>query len=70
MVLDSRDPEVWATAIAEVVSSPELTERLSRAARERADQFTWSHSAEGLVSVYNSLTRPGTPGLLPELITA
>ena len=70
IVLDSRDPEVWAEAIAEVVSSAELSERLSRAARQRAEQFNWPHSADGLVTVYNSLVRPGAPDLLPELVTA
>jgi D-inositol-3-phosphate glycosyltransferase len=70
IVLDSRDPAVWASAVADVLTSTELRERLSRAARKRAEQFNWPHSAEGLVAVYNSLVRPGTSGLLPELITA
>ncbi|GAA3893121.1 glycosyltransferase [Leifsonia kafniensis] len=57
MVLDSRDPAVWAAAIADIVSNPETARRLSLAARERAEQFSWTRSAETLLEVYRGLLR-------------
>ncbi|PRY69566.1 D-inositol-3-phosphate glycosyltransferase [Glaciihabitans tibetensis] len=58
IVLDSRDPAVWAEAISAVLTSDELSRRLSHAARQRAELFNWPRSAQGLIAVYNSLARP------------
>ena len=55
MVLESRDPAVWAAAIADIVSNPESARNLSAAARERAEHFSWARSAEGLLEVYRGL---------------
>jgi D-inositol-3-phosphate glycosyltransferase len=58
MVLDSRDPSVWAEAITRILSDPGLARRLSHAARTRAEQFDWPRSADGLLAVYRSLLEP------------
>jgi D-inositol-3-phosphate glycosyltransferase len=61
LVVDSRDPSVWAAAIADIVANPETARRLSLAARERAEQFSWTRSAETLLEVYRGLLREGDP---------
>ena len=68
VVLDSRDPEVWAGALTRILSNPAFARRLSLAARERAEHLDWPRSANGLVTVYRSLMRPG--GVLPSLLRA
>ncbi|MCY7289222.1 MAG: glycosyltransferase [Cryobacterium sp.] len=68
VVLDSRDPEVWAGALTQILSNPAFARRLSLAARERAEHLDWPRSANGLVTVYRSLVRPG--GVLPSLLSA
>jgi D-inositol-3-phosphate glycosyltransferase len=58
VVLDSRDPKVWAGALTQILSNPAFARRLSLAARERAEHLDWPRSADGLVTVYRSLVRP------------
>jgi D-inositol-3-phosphate glycosyltransferase len=70
VVVESRDPAVWAKAITGILSSPELARGLSLAARERAEHFDWLRSAEGLLAVYGDLVRPGAAGLRPQLASA
>ena len=55
VVLDSRDPAVWAAAIADLLADPVRSARLGRAARERAETFSWERSAAGLVDVYREV---------------
>ncbi|MGO4104750.1 glycosyltransferase [Leifsonia sp. YAF41] len=55
MVVDSRDPAVWAAAMADILSNPETARHLSVAARERAERFSWESSAEALLEVYRGL---------------
>jgi D-inositol-3-phosphate glycosyltransferase len=56
LVLDSRDPAVWAAAISDIVSNPEMAQRLAGAARERAERFSWERSAHVLLDVYRGLS--------------
>ncbi|WP_241982048.1 glycosyltransferase [Cryobacterium sp. TMT3-29-2] len=74
VVLDSRDPQVWAGALTQILSNPAFARRLSLAARERAEHLDWPRSADGLVTVYRSLVRPGgrrpSPSPSPSLLSA
>ncbi|MBC7441716.1 MAG: glycosyltransferase [Ramlibacter sp.] len=70
VVLDSRDPGVWAEALAGILSNPAFARRLSVAARERAEHLDWPRSAEGLLAVYRSLVRPGAEGWRHTLLSA
>lgn len=45
-ILDAEDDAGWATALQDVLSRPDVAERLRRAGRERVDTFTWRRSAE------------------------
>ncbi|WP_241978591.1 MULTISPECIES: glycosyltransferase [Cryobacterium] len=70
VVLDSRDPEVWAEALTGILSNPAFARRLSLAARERAEHLDWPRSAEGLLAVYRSLVGPGDEGWRHTLLSA
>ncbi|SDJ97828.1 D-inositol-3-phosphate glycosyltransferase [Cryobacterium psychrotolerans] len=59
LVVESRDPAAWAEAITRILADPGLARRLSLAARDRAEHFDWLRSAEGLLTVYAALLRPG-----------
>ncbi|TFD34249.1 glycosyltransferase [Cryobacterium cryoconiti] len=70
VVVDSRDPQVWAGALTQILSNPAFARRLSLAARERAEHLDWPRSADGLVTVYRSLVRPGAGDRSPSLLRA
>lgn len=55
VVLASRDPQVWADQISELVSNANLNAQLSHAARQRAEELSWSRSADKLMLVYTAL---------------
>jgi D-inositol-3-phosphate glycosyltransferase len=55
IVLDSRDPEVWAEAIVRLVSHGDSATALAKNARVRAERLSWSSSAEQLQTVYARL---------------
>ncbi|MEC5183743.1 D-inositol-3-phosphate glycosyltransferase [Cryobacterium sp. MP_3.1] len=55
LLIESRDPQVWADALTGVLSDPALARRLSLAARARAETFDWSRSAASLLDVYCAL---------------
>jgi glycosyltransferase involved in cell wall biosynthesis len=54
-IIPSRDPNAAAVAIAEIVQDRERRERMSRAAWQRATEFTWECYGDRLVSVLMSL---------------
>ena len=70
VVLDSRDPKVWAGALTQILSNPAFARRLSLAARERAEHLDWPRSADGLLTVYRSLVGPGGLRPSPSLLSA
>ncbi len=55
LLIESREPRVWAAALTEVLSDPALAERLSLAARARAESFDWPRSAASLLRAYCTL---------------
>jgi D-inositol-3-phosphate glycosyltransferase len=54
-LLDSREPRVWARAIAELLDDTAQLERLSDSARHHAEGFTWAATATALLGVYAGL---------------
>ncbi|RJT88327.1 glycosyltransferase [Cryobacterium melibiosiphilum] len=70
LVMQSRDPELWAAAIARIVSDPVFAKRLSRAGRERAEHLSWTRSAASLAAVYRALLHPDSAGRHQELAIA
>jgi glycosyltransferase involved in cell wall biosynthesis len=53
-IVPSRDPEALANAIAEIIDDREKRERMSRAARELARDFTWERYSERLITALKS----------------
>ncbi len=56
LLVDRREPEAFARAIAGVLDEPAFADRLGRAAAERARGYTWSTAAARLRRVYTDLT--------------
>jgi D-inositol-3-phosphate glycosyltransferase len=52
VVVESRDPIVWAGEITRILTEPEYAAQLSAAGREHAERLSWERSASGLVDVY------------------
>jgi D-inositol-3-phosphate glycosyltransferase len=52
VVVESRDPLVWAGEITRILTEPEYAAQLAAAGRERAERLSWERSALGLVDVY------------------
>lgn len=55
VLVDSRDPGVWASTIAGLLADREFRESLSSTARDHALGYTWAASATALLGVYASL---------------
>jgi D-inositol-3-phosphate glycosyltransferase len=53
LLVDGHDAGEWATAIADVLDRPEVHARMSAAAREQAAQFSWRHTADATLAVYD-----------------
>jgi glycosyltransferase involved in cell wall biosynthesis len=54
-----RDPAALATRLTEVLSQPDVRERMGRAARERVERaFTWPLVARRTAALYESLLAP------------
>ncbi|TFB82960.1 glycosyltransferase [Cryobacterium levicorallinum] len=60
LVLESREPRVWADAMAQILSDPTLARELSLAARKHALGLDWNRSAASLVRVYRGLLDEAT----------
>jgi glycosyltransferase involved in cell wall biosynthesis len=57
-LVPQRDPRALADAMADVLSNPEKTARIGRAARRRVERiFQWSDAAAGLVDVFEETLR-------------
>jgi glycosyltransferase involved in cell wall biosynthesis len=56
-IVPARDPDVLADAIIEIIEDREKRDRMARASRERARDFTWACYGERLVSALKSFDR-------------
>jgi len=70
LVMQSRDPILWAAAISRILSDPAFADRLSQAGREHAENLSWTRSAAGLAAVYRALLHPDAAGRHQELAIA
>nr|WP_244962659.1 glycosyltransferase [Cryobacterium roopkundense] len=70
IIVESREPAAWGSAIAQVLADGEFAHALSLAARERAERLDWPLSAQRLLTVYRSLVLPGSAGCRQELAIA
>jgi D-inositol-3-phosphate glycosyltransferase len=52
VVLESRDPAVWAAEIERILTDASYASGLAAAGREHAERLSWERSAEGLEDVY------------------
>jgi glycosyltransferase involved in cell wall biosynthesis len=52
LVVDPRDPDAIAGALAAVLDDDDLAERLRRAARKRAAETTWATTAALTIAAY------------------
>ncbi len=55
VVLESRDPDVWAAEITHVLTDAAYATDLAAAGREHAERLSWERSATGLIAVYRRL---------------
>lgn len=55
LVLGSRDPDVWAEAVASLLSDPPRHARACTQARDFALERTWTASAQALAEIYGGL---------------
>jgi D-inositol-3-phosphate glycosyltransferase len=57
MLLDTREPRLWATEIALMIENDERRSRMGLSARAHAERFTWAAAAAGLLGVYAGAQR-------------
>lgn len=57
LLISGDDPQVWATAIAELLADTERLERMGRASREHALESSWASSADRLIEAYSVACR-------------
>jgi glycosyltransferase involved in cell wall biosynthesis len=55
MLANPHEPSEWTLAMELIVKDASLRERLRRAGRERARQFTWERTARAVMAVYRSV---------------
>jgi D-inositol-3-phosphate glycosyltransferase len=55
LLLDSRDPRVWGSALAGLLDDPAALGTLSISARDHAEGYTWGSTATALLGLYASL---------------
>ncbi|TFB70007.1 glycosyltransferase [Cryobacterium sp. Hz9] len=67
LVLESREPLVWADTIASVLTDPQRARDLAAAAREHALRLDWARSAASLLAVYQGLLVRTTGGVPTEV---
>ena len=55
VLVDSRDPAVYARAIRELIAAPARLAGLSRGARAHAARFGWSGTVDALLRMYSTV---------------
>jgi D-inositol-3-phosphate glycosyltransferase len=56
ILVDSRDPARYASAVRELISAPASLARLAHGAREHASRFGWSATVDALLQLYATVT--------------
>ncbi len=56
ILVDSRDPRHYATAVRELIAAPAALARLAHGAREHASRFGWSATVDALLQLYSTVT--------------
>ena len=56
LLVEGRDPDAYAAAIAKVLDDPQLADDMGRAAVERAKRYTWAFAAARLRRLYADVT--------------
>ena len=56
LLVEGRDPDAYAVAIAKVLDDPQLADDMGRAAVERAKRYTWAFAAARLRRLYADVT--------------
>ena len=64
-LVDSRQPEDFAVAIATLLDDAGLRERMGIAARQRAAAFTWERASDRVAAIYRRVTRTDAPAGTP-----
>lgn len=57
LLISGDDPQVWATAIAELLADTERLERMGQASRDHALASSWASSADRLIEAYSVACR-------------
>jgi D-inositol-3-phosphate glycosyltransferase len=65
LLVEGRNPERYAEAIAAVLGDPRRRDDMSEAAKRRAATFTWTRAADRLAAIYNRLTAEAEPAISP-----
>jgi len=55
VLVDTRDPEQWATTVTSLLDNPDLLTAMRASAREHAEGFTWATASTSLLGLYESL---------------
>src|SRR4029077_14883234 len=63
LLLDTHEPAAWASALRHVLVDDAFRARLAQGARERGQAFSWEHTAERTLDVYER-----APHALRELV--
>jgi D-inositol-3-phosphate glycosyltransferase len=56
ILVDSRDPSHYASAVRELIEAPARLARLASGAREHASRFGWSATVDSLLQLYSAVT--------------
>ena len=59
-LVEGHDPETFARCLEELLGDSELRRQLGRAAREWAQEFPWSRTAEGVLAAYQQALSSGS----------
>jgi D-inositol-3-phosphate glycosyltransferase len=52
LLVDGHDPQQWAKVLGDVLRTPQVRARLASGARAHAMNFSWDHTADGLLAAY------------------
>jgi D-inositol-3-phosphate glycosyltransferase len=52
VLVDGHDPRIWARVLGDLLAEPGQRARLAQGAIAHAQQFSWNHTAAGLLAVY------------------